>query len=235
MLLYAIHQKIFTAMPKLLLLLLLLLPAPLLAQGRAGSASSRIASSDKWPVLPSLPAREGKIYYEEEVKLNASVPKDTLFQAARDWLAAYYETAQPELQKEDREAGVLVARGDHHYQFYVRDKEQEAGQNEQEKPYVIHLQHTLHLHVQDGQYRLRIYDFSGRDEIRDLMIDDELNPDQGQVPEPRARRSAKSKKNREEMYLMAAYRSKLLTGLEEEVQDLTQSLKAAMAQVGSAN
>jgi hypothetical protein len=161
------------------------------------------------------------------------VPKDTLLQVARDWLATYYQTAQAEVQKEDREAGELMARGDHHYQFYVRENEQESGQNEHEKPYVIHLQHTLHLDVQDGQYRLRIYDFSARDEIRDLMIIDELNPALKQIPEPRARRSAKSKKRREEVYLAASYRSKLLTGLEQEVTELTESLKAAMAKAGS--
>ena len=211
-------------MKKLLLLLLLLLPGPLLAQNK----SARV----KWPVLPTLPTKEGQIYFEEVVELKPSVPKDSLYQAARKWLAAYYHTAQPELLKEDRAAGQLISRGDHHYQLYVTPTEPEGGL-QQEKPYVIHLQHTIHLEVKDGQYRYRIYDFSARDEIRNLNIVHELNPQLGQVPEPRVRRSARSKKNWEDAFVEASFRSAFQTGLEKEINGLTQSLKSAMAKAAS--
>jgi hypothetical protein len=214
-------------MKKLLIFLLILFPGSLLAQDNHGG--------EKWPILPTLPAREGKIYYEEVVELKPSVAKDSLYKAARQWLAGYSDTAKLELQVDEREAGQLIARGNHHYQFFVRENMQEVGPNEQEKPYVIHLQHTLHIEVKDGQYRFRIYDFSARDEIRDLMITDELNPAQGQVPEPRVRRSARSKKKREEMFMVASYRSKLLAGLEDEVKDLTKSFKSAMAKAESSD
>lgn len=219
-------------MKKLLLLLLLLIPGPLLAQDNANTAAT-VTAQEVWPVLPALPARDGKIYYEEVVELKPSVPKDSLYAATRKWLTEYYETLQPELLKENREAGQLIAQGDHHFQFYVRDSLQQVGENQQEKPYVIHLQHTLHIEVQDGQYRFRIYDFTARDEIQDLMLDQELNPAQGQVLEPRVRRSAKSKKNREALFLKASFKSKLLTGLEKEIHDLTESLKSALAKAAS--
>ncbi len=213
-------------MKKLLLFLIILLPNLLIAQGEAPSASDS-PGKEKWPVLPTLPAREGKIYYEEAVELKPSVPQDSLYSAARNWLLEYYQTSKPELQVDEREAGQLMARADKHYQFF-------AGQDPQEKEYIIQLQHTLHIEVKDGQYRFRIYDFSARDEIRDLTLLSELDPGQGQVPEPRARRSAKGKKKRDEMFLEADYRSKLLTGLEQEVNTLIQSLKSAMAKAESA-
>ncbi|CAN5921909.1 hypothetical protein BH24BAC1_BH24BAC1_21750 [soil metagenome] len=213
-------------MKKLLVLVLLLLPGPLLAQNNS--------AREKWPALPSLPAKEGQIYFEEVVELPPSAPKDSLYKAAREWLADYFKTAQPELQKEDRAAGELITRSDHHYQVSVGQNEQEAGQNQQENPYIIHLQHTLHLVVKDGQYQYRLYDFTARDEIRNLNIVQELNPQQGQVREPRRRRSAKGNKNWEEAYMAASFRSKLLTGLEQEVKDMTQSLKSAMAKAASA-
>ena len=208
-------------MKRLLFFSLLLLSGCFVAQDQAGG--------EEWPVIPSLPAREGRIFYEEVVEVNSSVPKDSLYQAARQWLEEYYHTNQPELQVDDKEAGQLIARGDHHYQFSVRESLPETEAREPEKPFVIHLQPTLHISVQDGQYQYRIYDFSAREEIRDLMFTEELDPAQEQAPEPRASRWAMSNRKREELFMKAALRSKLLIGLEKEVKDLIQSLKSAMA------
>jgi hypothetical protein len=168
------------------------------------------------------------------VELKPSVSKDSLYQAARQWLEEYAETAQTELQVDDQQAGQLIGTVNHHYQFQVRDTPQPPTPDDQEKPYSIHLRHTLHLELKDGQYRYRIYDFSAWEEIRDLSLNDELDPTLGQVPEPRAGRSARSRKKREEMFLAASFPSRLLTGLEEEVTHLTQSLKSALARAAAA-
>ena len=101
--------------------------------------------------LAALPIdADGAIYYEGVVKVDSTISRQEIHQAVREWFVSNYVSGKDVLQVDDKEAGKILGKGIHRYQFI-------NGINISE----VALTFVLSVEAKDGKFRYKMYNFTG--------------------------------------------------------------------------
>ena len=171
-------------------------------------------SAQKSETTLELPLKDDVIFFENVVQVDSTFSKKQLFAKGREWFVNYYKSANDVLQMDDKEEGVLIGKGLHKYNFF-------NGINSSS----IALYFTVNLTVKDGKYRYQIYNFNGMNTNRsalDALSSTPSGPTVSEVNFDTEYKNLLTEKSR------AKYRTKLLSGLQNEVLLIVTSLEKAM-------
>lgn len=94
-----------------------------------------------------MPMVDGKVSYINVLDAD-SITKDKLFSKLKDWAVNTYGSQIATLQAEDKETGYLAYKG--FLPVYAFGQ----GGLIKNKPYTIHLYHTLKFYIKDGKYKI---------------------------------------------------------------------------------
>lgn len=171
-------------------------------------------SAQKSETTLELPLKDDVIFFENVVQVDSAFTKKQLYTKGREWFVNYYKSAEDVLQMDDKEEGILIGKGLHKYDFF-------NGINSSS----IALYFTVNLTVKDGKYRYQIYNFNGKNTNRsalDALSSTPSGPTISEVNFDAEYKSLLTEKSR------AKYRTKLLSGLQNEVLLIVTSLEKAM-------
>jgi hypothetical protein len=127
----------------------LILPGLLLAQDVSNIPSKEMRGI----LLPNLPIKNGAIYYEQVVELGPVKSKEDLFWGAMEWIGTFYPDAKVTIKLDDKGEGKLLGKS-------LKDKyESKMG----EYPLTVYTSFTLDLDIKDGRYWYRFYNFQTLD------------------------------------------------------------------------
>ncbi|WP_375416173.1 DUF4468 domain-containing protein [uncultured Hymenobacter sp.] len=109
--------------------------------------------------LAALPVdADGAIYYEGVIKVDSTISKQDIHQAVREWFVSNYVSGKDVLQVDDKDAGKILGKGIHKYQFV-------NGINISE----VALTFVLSVETKDGKFRYRMYNFTGGNKNTSLL------------------------------------------------------------------
>lgn len=108
-------------------------------------------------MLASVPEKEGKIFFEEEVSADAALKKDELYTRIRKWFADSFVEAKSTLEADDMQNGSLTGKAAYKY-----TKASGLVVN------TGYINCVIKVVVTDGAFRYQLYDFSTNESTNGL-------------------------------------------------------------------
>lgn len=91
----------------------------------------------------SLPLENGKVVYTEVIKID-DLSKSDLYKRAKKWVVLNYKSANDVIQLDDKEDGIIIAKGTFGIRYYTRNPK---------------IEHTLQIETKNGRFKYTISNF----------------------------------------------------------------------------